>query len=86
MNRMINSSSKEIFEKYTKEVLKYSEGKPSLIQLVNERIKTKDTYVAYVINHTPLSCCQRGSTRLKQNHSIVSSHLGNFLLVNLKKC
>ena len=63
---MMNSSSKEIFDKYTKELLKYSEGKPSLIQLVNEMMKTKDSYVAYGIDHTPGSCCQRGSTRLEQ--------------------
>ena len=47
----MNSSSKEIFDKYTKELLKYSEGKPSLIQSVHEMIKTKDFYVAYAIDH-----------------------------------
>ena len=62
---MMNASSKEIFDKYTKEQLKYSDGKPSLIQLVNEMRKTKDFYVAYVIDHTSGSCCQRSSTRLE---------------------
>ena len=32
-------------------------------------IKTKDSYVAYVIDHTSGSCCQRGSTHSGQNHS-----------------
>ena len=32
INRMMNASSKEVFDKYTKELLKYSEEKPSLIQ------------------------------------------------------
>ena len=41
MNRMMNSSSKERFDKYTKELLKFSEGEPSLVQLVNEMKKTK---------------------------------------------
>ena len=62
---MIYASSKEIFDKYTKELLEYSEGKPSLIQLVNEMIKTKDSYVACVIDHTAGSCSQIGSTRLE---------------------
>ena len=57
---MINASCKEAFDEYTKELVKCSEGKPSLIKLVNEMIKTKDSYVAYIIDHTPESCCQRG--------------------------
>ena len=36
INRMMNSNSKEIFNNYTKELLKYSERKPSLIQLASE--------------------------------------------------
>ena len=43
INRMINARSEKVFDKYTKKVLKYSEGKPSLIQLVNESIKPKDS-------------------------------------------
>ena len=48
-------------------MLKYSEGKFSLMQLGNDMIKTKDSYVAYAIDHTPDSCCQRGSTKSEQN-------------------
>ena len=72
-NRMMNSSSREIFDKYTKELLKNSEGKPSLIQLLNEMMKTKGSYAAYDIDHKPGSCCQRGSTRSEQNHLSVLS-------------
>ena len=76
INRMMNASSKEVFDKYTKELLKYSEGKLSLIKLVNEVTTTKDSYLVYVIDNTPGSCCRRGSTRSEQNHSSVLSHLG----------
>ena len=48
-------------------------------------IKTQDSYVAYVIDNTPGSCCQRGSTRSEQNKSSALSHLGKKILVNLKK-
>ena len=61
----MNAISKKIFDKYTKELLKYLDGKPSLIQLVNEMIKRKDSYVSYVIDHTLGSCCQKGSTHLE---------------------
>ena len=63
------TSGKDIFNKYSKELLKYSEGKYWLIQLVNVIIKTKDSYVAHMIDHTPWSCCQRGSIHSEQNHS-----------------
>ena len=85
INRMKNASSKEIFDKYTKDLLKYSEGKLSLIQLVNEMIKTKDFYVIYFIDHTPGSCCQRGSTRLEQKHSSFLSHLGKEFTCELEE-
>ena len=84
INRM-NSSNKEIFDKYMKELPKYSEGKLSLIQLVNKMKKTKDSYVAYVIDHTPGSCCQRGSTRLESNHSSVLSQLGRNFTCELEE-
>ena len=73
---MMNASSKVAFDKYTKDLLQYSEGKLSIIQLVNEIVKTKDSYVAYVIDHTLGSFWQRGSTHFEQNHSSVLSHLG----------
>ena len=38
-------------------------------------MKSKDSYVAYIIDHIPGSCCQRGSIHSKQNHSSVLSHL-----------
>ena len=38
-------------------------------------IKTKNSYIAYVIDHTPGSCCQRGSTHYEQDPSSVLSHL-----------
>ena len=63
----MNSSSKEIFDKHTKELLKYSEGKPSQFQLVNEMKKTKDSYVAYVVDYTLGLSSQRGSTRSEQS-------------------
>ena len=47
--------------------------------------KTKDSYVAYVIDHTPVSCCQRGSTCLEQNHSSVLSHLGKDFTCELEE-
>ena len=46
-------------------------GKPKLIQLVNDMIKHKESYVGYIIGHTPGSCCQRGLTCSEQNHSSV---------------
>ena len=81
----MNFISEEIFDKLKKELLKYSERKPSLIQLVNEMIKTKDSYIAYIIDHTPESCCQRGSTRWEQNHSSVLSHLGKDFTCELEE-
>ena len=45
---------------------------------MNEMIKIKDPYVAYVIDHILGSCCQRDSARLEQNHSSVLSHLGKY--------
>ena len=85
INRMMNASSKEVFDKFIKDILKYSEGKPSLIQLVNEMIKTKDSYTAYVIDHTPGSCCQRGFIRLEQNYLSVLSHKGKDLTCELEE-
>ena len=85
INRMMNTSSQEIFDKYMTELLKYSEGKTSLFQLVNEMIETKDSFVAYTIDHTPGSCCQRGSTRLQQNYSSVLSHIGKDFTYELKE-
>ena len=47
-------------------------------------IKTQDSYVAYVIDHTPGSCCQRGFTRSEQNHSSILSHLGKEFIWKLE--
>ena len=85
INRMMNASRKEVFDKYTKELLKYSEGKPLLIQLVHEMIKTKDCYVVYFIDHTPVSCCQRGAKRSEQNQLSVLSHLGKDFTCELEE-
>ena len=41
ISRMMNARTKEIFDEYTKEVLKYSEGKLSPIQLVYEMKKPR---------------------------------------------
>ena len=54
---MMNASSKYVWDKHTKELLKYSEGKPSLLKLVNKMIRTMYSYIAYIIDHTPGSCC-----------------------------
>ena len=52
---------------------------------MNELIKTKDYYVAYVIDYTPGLCCQRGLTRSEQNHSSVLSHLGKDFVCELEE-
>ena len=57
INRMMNANSKDIFYKYNKELLKYSKGNSSVIQLGNEMIITKDSYVSCVTDHTTGSCC-----------------------------
>ena len=74
-----------MFHTYTKELLKFSKEKLSLIQLVNEMIKTQDSYVSYVIDHTPGSCRQRGSTCSKQNHSSILFHLGKDFTCKLEE-
>ena len=51
-------------------------GKSKLIQLVNDMIKNKESYVRYIIDHTHSSCCQRGSTCSEQNHSSVLAFIG----------
>ena len=48
-------------------------------------IKTNYSYVAYVIDHTPGSCCQRGSTCFEHNHSSVLLHLGKDFTCELKE-
>ena len=47
--------------------------------------KTKDSYVAYVIDHTPVSCCQRGPNRSEHNHLSVLSHLGKDFTCELEE-
>ena len=46
-------------------------GEPKLIQLVNGLIKNKESCTRYIIDHTPGSNYQRGSTCSEQNHSNV---------------
>ena len=52
----MNASSEDRFNQYTKDLLMSGQGKPSLIQIVNDMIKTKESYVKYVIDHTPDLC------------------------------
>ena len=65
----MNASSEDKFNQYTKDLLRTGQGKASLIQLVNDITKNKESYVGYVIDHTPASCCQRGSVGSEKNHS-----------------
>ena len=70
---------------YTKDLLTKGKGKPKLIQLVYDMLKNKESYVGHIIDHTPGSCCQRGSTCSEQNHSSVLAFIGMNLLVNKMK-
>ena len=69
INKTTNASWEDQFYQYIKDLLRIGPGTPSLIQLIKCMIKNKDLYVGYVIDHTPGSCYQRGSTRSEQNHS-----------------
>ena len=62
------ASSEDKFNQYTKDLLRIGQGKASLIQLVNDMNKNKESYARYVIDHTPGPCCQRGSNCSEQNH------------------
>ena len=63
INKIMNASSEDKFNQYTKNLLTMEKGKPKLIQLVNDMIKNIESYVGHIIDHTPGFCCQRGSTR-----------------------
>ena len=76
INRIMNASSEEKFNQYTNDLITIGKGKPKLIQLVNDMKKNMVSYVGYIIDHTPGSCCQRGSTRSEQNHSSVLAFIG----------
>ena len=76
INKIMSTSSEDQFNQYTKDVLRIGQDKPSLIQLVNNIIRNKESYVGYAIDHTPGSCCQRGSTCSEQNRSRVLAFIG----------
>ena len=48
-------------------------------------IKTRFSYEAYVIDHAPGSCCQRGSTHSEQNHLNIESHIGKDFTCELEE-
>ena len=59
INKIMNASPEDKFNQYTKDLIRIGQGKTSLSQLVYDMIKNKESYIGYVIDHTPGSCCQR---------------------------
>ena len=69
INKIIKSTSQNEFSQYVKDPM-VGQGKLSLIQLFNDLVKTEHKYVGYILDHTPVFCCQREST-CSENQKII---------------
>ena len=62
INKILNAKNEENYNLYMQLALSNAPIQPKLIEVLNVIYKRKESFASYVIDSTPGSCCQRGSS------------------------
>ena len=72
---IMNAESEKKIEEYIKSALHMFKKEAPIIEVINELSRKRDSFARYIIDATPGSGSQNGSTRSEQNHRSVRSYI-----------